>query len=95
MVINELAIDPKYQIQKILKVLEESYGVSLDLNTSISDIQETYSQCSSIRNQIISESAFNSYHSNSEYQKCILIQEAIRLFLSEVAPKRLRRRNKK
>lgn len=96
MVINEIESSPSFRLSKILGLLESHYGLTIDFeaaqNTAeLQSVLESYEQ---VRSQIIQESAFNSYNHNPEYVKAGLILEAIQIFLSEVAPKRINKRRK-
>jgi hypothetical protein len=92
--IDELANSPHYRLSKILNLLETMYGITIDFDGAVSgeELAQVYEEFGSVRAQIISEAHHNSYNQNPEYTKAVLIQEAIRIFLSEVAPKRRRRK---
>jgi hypothetical protein len=94
MVIDELNTSSNYRLSRLLGLLESLYGLTIDFDAAVStaelkSVAESYGE---VRSQIIRESAFNSYSQNPEYIKAVLIQEAIQIFLSEVAPKRIKRR---
>lgn len=81
------------RLNAILETLRTLHGVRLDLKGSdIGDVEAAFREAVERRDHIIRESRFNEYHSNPEYTKTVLILEAMRLFLREIAPKRLRRR---
>lgn len=94
MVINELNTSSSYRLSRILSLLESLYGLTIDFEAAktTAELKSIYEAYGEVRTNIIKESAFNSYSQNPEYMKAVLIQEAIQLFLSEVAPKRIKRR---
>lgn len=96
MVVNELNSSPSYRLSKLLGLLESHYGLTIDFEAAANtaELQSILESYDAIKAQIIQESAFNSYNHNPEYVKAGLIQEAIQIFLSEVAPKRIHRRRK-
>lgn len=96
MVTDELNTSAQYRLSKVLDLLESLYGLTIDFDAvnSVAELQSIYEAYGLERSRIISESAFNSYNNDPTYTKAVLIQEAIRIFLSEVAPKR-KKRNKK
>jgi hypothetical protein len=96
MVIDELHTSASYRLAKVLKVLESQYALSIDFGAAQSraELESIYEEYGLLRSKIINESAFNSYSHNPEYSKACLVQEAITIFLSEVAPKRRPRRAK-
>lgn len=96
MVIDELNTSPSFRLTKILDLLESLYGLTIDFEaaSSTAELQSIYETYGLERSRIIKEESFNSYNTNSEYTKAVLIQEAIHIFLSEVAPKRIKYRPK-
>jgi hypothetical protein len=88
--VDDLAISPNYQLRKILNLLENLYGLTIDFSAAKSkaELESIYEAYGLERLNIIQEAHHNSYNQNPEYTKACLIQEAIRIFLSEVAPKR-------
>lgn len=94
MVIDELKAGPNYRLQKVLDLLESLFGVTIDFGsaTSTAELQSIYEAYGLERSRIIQESAYNTCSNNPDYTKAVLIQEAIHIFLSEVAPKRIRKK---
>ena len=94
MVIDELDNSASFRLARILRVLESMYGLTINFGAgaSAAELQEVYEEFGLVRAKIISEAHFNTYTQDSEYAKACLIQEAIKIFLSEVAPKRIRRK---
>lgn len=97
MVIDELDTSSAYRLARVLQVLESIYSITLDFEAASSraELQSIYEEFGAVRSRIIQEAHFNSYSQNAEYTKACLIQEAISIFLSEVAPKRMKKRAKK
>jgi hypothetical protein len=97
MVIDELDTSAAYRLAKIMQVLESTFSITLDFTAAKSraELQSIYEEFGAVRSRIIQEARFNSYNQDSEYTKACLIQEAISIFLSEVAPKRRNGRIKK
>lgn len=89
--LNNLDDDTTYKLRKINSVLHSRYGVEIDY--SVVD-HAKLSEMEAVRDGIICESAFNSYHTNPTYTKLTLICEAVRLYLREIAPRRIRRKSK-
>lgn len=85
-------------LEKILHQLKNVHGIALNLNKSVDVLRNIQEQYTSVKNDILIESSYNSYYSLPEYTKAVLICEAIRIFLSEIAPERknakVRRKNK-
>lgn len=96
MVIEELDTGA-FKLTRILQVLESKFDIRLNFDAvkSRAELQSIYEEFGAVRSQIIRESQFNSYNQDPEYTKACLIQEAIQIFLSEVAPKRRQGRVKK
>ncbi len=96
MVTDELNNSAQYRLSKVLGLLESLFGVTIDFAAanSLAELQSIYEAYGLERSQIIKESAYNSYNNDPSYTKAVLIQEAIHIFLSEVAPKRIKRSKK-
>ena len=63
----------------------------MDISRQLQDIdrlQETFNNYTVQRDKLIESSSFNSYLHNPEYIKSMLILEALRIQLTEVAPRR-------
>jgi hypothetical protein len=96
MVIGDLETSSDYRLSRLIRVLESVYGLTIDFEAASSraELKSIYEEYGHVKTKIISESAFNSYYQDIEYTKACIIQEAIIIFLSEVAPKRRPRRAK-
>jgi len=96
MVIDELNTSASYRLSRVLNLLESLCGVTINFDAvdNLAQLQSIYEVYGLERSRIIKESAFNSYNNDPSYTKAVLIQEAIGIFLSEVAPKRIKRRKK-
>jgi hypothetical protein len=67
-------------------------SINLDSPSTEEFLNECKTSWETKRDEIVSESSFNSYQQNPEYIKSMLILEAVRIMLTELAPKRRRRR---
>jgi hypothetical protein len=86
MFIDNLSPPSDRRLTHVLETLRLTYGFDLS-NASPQDLVALGRQYDQIRAQIVSESGYNSYHTNPEYTKAMLISEAVRL-LTEIAPRR-------
>jgi len=92
MFINTFENSNEYKLKQILATLKDVYGVELKLNErSDEDLLALRQSSEVVKNSIVSESQFNTYNTNPEYTKNMLIMEAVHLFLTEIAPKRTRK----
>lgn len=95
MFINDFQSSNEHRLHQVLHTLKSVHGTELDLeNSELSDLESMRESSEIIKNSIVNESRFNTYNSNPEYAKHMLIMEAVRLYLTEIAPKRLRRKVK-
>lgn len=93
MFINDFQSSNEHRLHQVLHTLKSVHGVELDLeNSDPSDLETVRESSEIIKNSIVNESQFNTYNSNPEYAKHMLIMEAVRLYLTEIAPKRQRRK---
>lgn len=94
MIVNEFENSNKYRLQQIIHTLESIHGVKLDLDSQSDDELRTLGEsCEIIKNSIVHESAFNTAMQNPEYTKNMLIMEAIKIYLAEIAPKRMSKKS--
>jgi len=90
--IKDFQSDTSKQLNQILYTLRSLHKVDLNLESrSLASLQRISESSIKIKNKIITESRFNTYNSNPEYAKHMLIIEAVKIFLKEIAPKRRRR----
>ena len=96
MYVNDFKTSEKVRLNQVLHTLKSVHGVDIriDLGSSTAerDLMECHRSYEKIKRRIIGESHFNSYQQNPEYIKSMLILEAVRMMLKEIAPKRQRRR---
>jgi hypothetical protein len=95
MFVNEFESSSAYRLQQIVSTLKNVHGVELDLGShSDNEVRALAESSEIIKNSIVKESAFNSWMQNPEYTKNMLILEAARLYLTEIAPKRQLKKSK-
>lgn len=87
MVVDDLNTSASYRLSRLLTILESKFGVTIDFAAaeSAAELQAVFEAYGEVREQVIRESAYNSYNSNPEYVKASLIRDAISIFLGEVA----------
>ncbi len=95
MFINNFRSSNSHRLQQVLHTLKNVHGTDLVLESMTDDDLMFVKENSEFtKNDIVNESQFNSYNVNPEYAKHMLILEAVRLYLTEIAPKRQRRKVK-
>jgi hypothetical protein len=90
MIIDELDISAEYKLSRILRLLENLYGMTIDFANAKSraELVSLYETYRIAKQAIIREADHNSYNNDREYAKACLIQEAVTIFLGEIAPLR-------
>lgn len=78
----------RVKFKNINKILEESYNYKINYE---SDLNELIALCDSIMESSTHDNTFYISH-DSNYMKADLIKEAAIIFLSEIAPGRLRKK---
>lgn len=95
MIVNEFENTKEYRLKQIVSTLKNIHSYELDLGSkSDEQIQSLHETCEIVKNSIVKESRFNTWMQNPEYTKNMLIMEAIRIYLTEIAPKRMNRSRK-
>lgn len=83
---------PNSKLDKISQLLNTMYGIQLDWSCSDEQLRDMMEHYKQKRLSVLAESS--NVNVNPEYTKFVLITEAIRLFLTEIAPKRRKTRRK-
>jgi hypothetical protein len=86
MFLNSLSSQRSRQLSQILHTLKHVHQWEFS-SSDESALVETQLHYETLKQQIVDQSAFNSYHSNPQYTKAALITEAAKMLL-EIAPKR-------
>ena len=89
MFVDDVKTSAEHRLSQIAHTLKHVYDTELTLDEStIDELAALHDSSEIVKNSIVSESAFNSWHSNPTYTKHMLIMEAVRLYLTEIAPRR-------
>ena len=89
MFVDDVKTSAEHRLAQIAHTLKHVYDTELTLDEStIDELAALHDSSEIVKNSIVSESAFNSWHSNPTYTKHMLIMEAVRLYLTEIAPRR-------
>jgi hypothetical protein len=71
------------KISKLVKILKEEHNTSVNLNEDIKKLKKLLDKVLNLKNSLVLESGFNSYHSDKRYAKYLilesLLKEAIKL----------------
>lgn len=86
MIVNQLNLTGSNRLNQIMHTLKHVHRFELSAHERL-NLAETQQHYESVKQQIVENSAFNSYHTNPEYTKAALITEAVKL-LKEIAPSR-------
>lgn len=92
--LHSLKSDTK--IRQLIKSLNEDYGIDIApyFELSESELKSFIDDLEITKKSIVAESDFNSYHTNPQYVRAVLLCEAVKMVLKEIAPKRMRRKAK-
>lgn len=89
MQLDNLQTSSDVRLRQILHTLNHVHGIEFNPDVeNIHKLVEYQTHFTQKKENIIKESGFNSYLSNPEYAKSVLILEAIKIMLTEIAPKR-------
>jgi hypothetical protein len=96
MYLNQFESFKAARLNQILHTLAEVHGIKFKVDYESPSLKRTLVdlKCSyeNERKRIIQESKFNSYQTNPAYTSCILILEAVKIMLTEISPKRRKRK---
>jgi ribosomal protein S27E len=92
MFINSITTNPRKKLDQLIENLKLTYGFDVT-KIKPQNLLAYSNKYEAIKNRIIAESAYNSYHADPDYAKAVLITETIKLLI-EVAPKRKKQKVK-
>ena len=88
MKLNELG-DYASQLKKINQYLLENFGYTINMESIDSDrVNSTLKKVLARQAQIANETNVKDYHKIPEYNKTVMVAEALKILLKEIAPKR-------
>lgn len=78
------------KLSKLIKSLDEDFGVDVSIyeNLSRDEMISFLSDLDSKKMKIMLESEFNTYHTNPDYTRVLLLSETLKIMLKEIHPKR-------
>lgn len=82
------------KLNRLSKILREVYEIEVDFNASAEELAKTHQYFTEQKYAVLQQGEFNKYFGNCDYSRAYLICEAIQIFLSEIAPKRMSHRRK-
>ena len=98
MFLNDLGASNKNnRFSKLSKLLNKDFGIDVSIYEDLTGDELTafLGDLNNKKTKIMLESSFNSYHSDPEYTRVMLLAEAIRIILKEIHPKRNPKTTKK
>ena len=84
--VNLITASTGKRIHRLLEAIKTNYGFDIS-RASASQLQQLGNKYAEVKARIVAESAFNTYTSDPQYAKAVLITEAVKLLI-EIAPKR-------
>jgi hypothetical protein len=89
MFVDDVSTSSKHRLNQILHTLKHVHSFDLKLDeSSVDEITTIHNASEILKSTIVQEGVFNNWHSNPDYAKHMLIVEATRLYLKEIAPRR-------
>ena len=88
MKLNEFG-DHASQLKKINQYLQENFGYTINMGSVDSEkVNSTLKKVLTRQAQIANETNVKDYHKIPEYNKTVMVAEALKILLKEIAPKR-------
>lgn len=82
--VSDFSSNSERKLQQIVKMLDSLYDVRVDWDQDEATLRAAYESYESMRQNVLYESSSQS----RDYTKVVLITEALRIYLYEIAPKR-------
>lgn len=81
---------------QLVALVEAEFGNAIDVNNlSHDNLIQIYQRIGQQKQRILFTESFNSYFSNPQYTRLVLVEGLVRMMLREIAPKRRRKNVKK
>jgi|TARA_B110001454_G_scaffold17652_1_gene15964 hypothetical protein len=94
MKLNELG-DHASQLKKINRYLQENFGYTINMESIDSErVNSTLKKVLARQAQLANETNVKDYHKIPEYNKTVMVAEALKILLKEIAPKRQPKKTK-
>jgi hypothetical protein len=88
MKLNEFG-DHASQLKRINRYLQENFGYTINMESIDSDrVNSTLNKVLARQAQLANETNVKDYHKIPEYNKTVMVAEALKILLKEIAPKR-------
>lgn len=84
MQVSDFSSNSERKLQQIVAMLASMYDVRVDWNQDEATLREAYSSYEQLKKDALYESSSQS----RDYTRMVLITEALRIYLYEIAPKR-------
>jgi len=93
--VSDFKSGPFTRLKQFNDLLEQLYGLKIDFNASEEHLRSVLEHYTDRKSMYLKENTYGAR--SSEFNKIVLITEAIRIYLKEIAPKRIKksRRNTK
>ena len=91
MLVHDLDTSAGFKLGRINNLLEQAFGLRIDFDSTDEHLSQVYEHYRQMRTALIKEHGIAGLQSNPQYTKAVLISEAVRLYLREIAPKRIRK----
>lgn len=85
-----LIMSPRAKLERIARLLEAMYQTSINFD-DIDALSSLYEEALSDQRIIKETVLYNTYHQSPKYMRACLIQEAVKIFLTELHPRRSRK----
>lgn len=84
--VSDFKCGSEEKLKQFNQLLEQLYGLTIDFDASEEHLRSVFEHYSERKSLYLKEHTYGI--SNPEFSKIVLITEAIRIFLKEIAPKR-------
>lgn len=90
MLVQDFVSTAEQRLSRLNGLLEQIYGIAIDYGSGREHIEQVHEHYNSLRTMLAEHGIAGLQH-DQRYAKAVLISEATRLFLREIAPKRTRK----
>ncbi len=93
MLVQDIRESATAKLTRLNDQLDQLFGLRIDYDSTNAHLRQVFEHYREMRTALLHYHGIAGLQNNPQYAKAILISEAVRLFLREIAPKRTKQKN--
>lgn len=95
MLVQDIKESAVHKLSRLNDLLGQLYGLRIDFNSNTDEhLRQVFEHYRDMRKTHLQEHGIAGLQNDPQYTKAVLISEAVAMYLREIAPKRIRKRER-